>query len=66
MAQVNTGFFNFKNSIISPIMYQVINIHTNHIKSYSKVAYFKFGQSPHRAQQVGSIQVQLLLLHESL
>ena len=66
MAQVNTGFFNFKNSIILPIMYQVINIHTNHIKSYSKVAYFKFGQSPHSAQQVGSTGPALTVTWESV
>ena len=61
MAQLHyyTGFVNFKNSIISPITYQVVNIHTYHIKLYSKLAYFKFGQSPHSAQQVGSTGLAL-------
>ena len=47
-------------------MYQVVNIHTYHIKLYSKLAYFKFGQSPHSAQQVGSTGLALTVTWKSV
>ena len=47
-------------------MYQAANIHKYQIKLYSKIAYFKFGQSPHRAQQVGSTGPALTVTWESV
>ena len=50
-------------------MYQVVNIHTYHIKSYvfkTSLLYFKFGLSPHSAQQVGSTGPALTVTWESV
>ena len=47
-------------------MYHVVNILTYHINLCSKLAYFRFGQSPHSAQQVGSTGPALTVTWESV